>query len=69
MMTRRQRAGLARHRIAAGMTRREGCHHHDQRPQWENKKMNNVLEHGVPLLDRNPRRNHVTPWYRCGTDR
>jgi hypothetical protein len=61
MGARRHRAGFACDRTAAGMRSRKGRHHHDQRPQWENKKMNNVLDHGVTLLDRNPQRNHVTP--------
>jgi hypothetical protein len=63
------RASLAGHWTAAGMTSRKGRHHHDKRPQRQNQKLNNMLDHDVPLLDGNPRRNHVTPQRNCGTDR
>jgi hypothetical protein len=61
MGARRHRAGFACDRTTAGVTRRQSGHHHDQRPQGENKKMNNVLDHGATLLDPKPQRNHVTP--------
>jgi hypothetical protein len=58
---RRHGARFACDRTTTGVTRWKSCHHHDQGPYGENKKMNKVLDHSATLLDRKPRRNHVTP--------